>query len=287
MVTIKQLADELGVSKQAVYSRVTKEPLKTTLESMTDAIQTSAQGAILLSEEGANIVRNAYAEKYQRPGEVQRMVSSNKVPKVAEYSDAKFDNLLLQVSSMQNAVSTLLDHTLTKDAKISALEEQITEKNTRIVDLTKVARRFSENSADKESELQNLKNKLEQAEEQALTLEKQLSELQKQLSEQEKQLNEQEKQLSEQQKQLNERQQQLNERQHQLSEREKEPPIAEPLETPNVQEADLKPEPTEIQEVPQLDESFDQLDDLFEPLLSFSDDDFSSPSNRFSKLLTK
>ena len=65
MITIKELADRLGVSKQAVYNRIMKDPLYSQLNDMEGAVNKSENGAIYLSDQGAALVQAAYESKYQ------------------------------------------------------------------------------------------------------------------------------------------------------------------------------------------------------------------------------
>jgi len=114
MKTIKELADELGVSKQAVHARVNKEPLKSALEALENGIQTSARGTVHLSDEGADLVRSAYAEKYA-PTLMRPAVSSN-------------DQLIIQ---------TLTEQLKVKDAQIAELQNRLKE-SIEVVLLTQI-----------------------------------------------------------------------------------------------------------------------------------------------------
>ena len=344
MVTIKQLADELGVSKQAVYSRITKEPLKSTLEGIDNAVQTSAQGTIFLSEEGANIIRTAYAEKQSR--EVQKKTATGITLKAASVDESKLDNLLSQVGSMQKAVSTLLEYTLAKDAKITTLEEKLAEKDAMIFSLTNDVKGFTETSSANDEEMTLLKSKLEQAEELVDTLQQQLSdwkmagsvqpqvepdpeeddveelveelhqELPQELDEEfEEELDEEEledileTQIDSDSKKM------FDSMYYKLKDvdppEDLEPPVdvevikdildeilggaddetVEEVEQEEPEEPEEKEEAVVAEEEPSKPKSFadtfDQIDSLFEPLLSFSDDEYNSPTNRLSKLLTK
>ncbi len=53
MKTVKQIADELGVSKQAVHQKRKKEPLSTDLQPFTKTVD----GVIYISVDGENLIK--------------------------------------------------------------------------------------------------------------------------------------------------------------------------------------------------------------------------------------
>lgn len=56
MKTIKQIADELGVSKQAVHQKRKKEPLSTDLQPFTQTVD----GVVYISVNGENLIKQAF-----------------------------------------------------------------------------------------------------------------------------------------------------------------------------------------------------------------------------------
>jgi len=261
VITIKQLADELGVSKQAVYNRVTKNPLKDILAAIDNAVQPSAQGTIYLSKEGAEVVRSAYLEKPSRPAEPQKAVTKPKLPMAAEPANKTMDALIIQVGSIQKAVNTLLDYTLARDAKINALETQLSEKNAKIEDL---AMELKSKYTKAEDLIHDFKKQLQQPETKTLRVEEPVISEKPQTVEQ--------------------------------PPKPKEPPKADdPPKTENPPKTEVPPpeapsEPvivTEEKPDTSYEESFTLLEDLFEPLVNLSGDDFDSPTLRFAKLLTQ
>lgn len=119
MITIKQLASDLGVTKQAIYNRITKEPLRTTLEGIDGAMQTSPQGTIFLSEEGAAIVANAYAEKHRQHTEALKQNESMRYN--ASKDDKVLTALTAQMNGLQQAVQAFQDQLQTMDVKLDIL----------------------------------------------------------------------------------------------------------------------------------------------------------------------
>jgi predicted mannosyl-3-phosphoglycerate phosphatase (HAD superfamily) len=119
MTTIKQLANKLGLSKQAVYNRITKEPLRGILENTDGAIQVSAQGTILISDEGAAIVTKAYEEKYKHnisnrahnTERTQSQLQSGEIEKLISIIDAVHKSLI-EVLEQQQLSNAKLDKLL-------------------------------------------------------------------------------------------------------------------------------------------------------------------------------
>jgi len=56
MKTIKQIADEIGVSKQAIHQKRKKEPLSTDLQPFTEMID----GTVYISVDGEKLIQNAF-----------------------------------------------------------------------------------------------------------------------------------------------------------------------------------------------------------------------------------
>jgi len=56
--TIKQIADEIGVSKQAIFYRMKRPPLSNTLRSLT----TKLDGILMVSFDGEKLIKQAFSE---------------------------------------------------------------------------------------------------------------------------------------------------------------------------------------------------------------------------------
>jgi len=193
MITIKQLADELGVTRQAVYIRMKKEPLHSRLENVEGAISTSAQGTIYFSQEGANIIRSVYAKKYRTPARLQE-VRSQTCPTVVHNTIARIDSIAEQVAAIQQALATLLD----KDAEIKTLSAKLEEKTSEVETLKTWAedirtqlheeqnKEQKESPIDKDAEIKELYAKLEEKDAEAEALKKQTEHMHIQLNEEQK-----------------------------------------------------------------------------------------------------
>ena len=63
MKTIREIAGELGVSKQAVYKKIKREPLSTGLKEFT----TTGENAVYIADEGVSLIRAAFEKEPFRP----------------------------------------------------------------------------------------------------------------------------------------------------------------------------------------------------------------------------
>jgi hypothetical protein len=120
MITIKQLANTLGVSKQAVYNRVTKDPLRSVLEETDGAMQISPQGTILLSEEGAAVVTSAYEEKY-RPNKGANHVGYGRAVVMQPQANDDTEKFMSHVSAIQDSMDKLHEYQQQNSEKIDKL----------------------------------------------------------------------------------------------------------------------------------------------------------------------
>lgn len=58
MKTIRQIADEIGVSKQAVFKKIKREPLSTSLQGLT----TTVDGRLMVEVDGEKLIKQAFPE---------------------------------------------------------------------------------------------------------------------------------------------------------------------------------------------------------------------------------
>ena len=100
--TIKQIADGIGVSKQAVFKKIKKEPLSTSLQRFMQTVD----GTVYISVDGETLVKSAF-DKQQ-----SSTVDDNKA------------------TTSDNQVYDMLKTT------IEVLQEQLKVKDTQIADLT-------------------------------------------------------------------------------------------------------------------------------------------------------
>ena len=58
MKTIRQIADEIGVSKQAVFKKIKREPLSTSLQGLMETVD----GRLTVSVDGEKLIKQAFSE---------------------------------------------------------------------------------------------------------------------------------------------------------------------------------------------------------------------------------
>jgi predicted transcriptional regulator len=104
MKTIKQIADELGVSKQAVYDKIKKEPLSSALKNLTVKLDNTLHVKL----DGVKLIKSTFNK------EPLSSVSS-------ETSKALDSALHLVIDNLQKQIDTLTKQLETKDQQISDL----------------------------------------------------------------------------------------------------------------------------------------------------------------------
>jgi len=57
MKTIREIADEIGVSKQAVFKKIKREPLSTSLRGLTSTVD----GRLTVSVDGEKLIKQAFS----------------------------------------------------------------------------------------------------------------------------------------------------------------------------------------------------------------------------------
>ncbi len=58
MKTIREIADEIGVSKQAVFKKIKREPLSTSLRGLTSTVD----GRLTVSVDGEKLIKQAFSQ---------------------------------------------------------------------------------------------------------------------------------------------------------------------------------------------------------------------------------
>ena len=120
--TIKQIAEEIGVTKQAVFKKIKSEPLSTELEKFIATVD----GKIMISTGGEKLIKQAFNRK-------QKTVTGNTSDKNDENLGQVGVNQLSAGGASENALAAALQ--LAVDALTSQLEEkdrQIAEKDRQL-----------------------------------------------------------------------------------------------------------------------------------------------------------
>jgi predicted DNA-binding protein YlxM (UPF0122 family) len=131
MKTIKQIADEMGVSRQAVYKRIKKEPLLTRLQGFTFAID----NMLTVDNDGEVLIKSAFGKKLSTVANVSAdnlsTVSTEQINEMSTKVDNVNDELQIKLLTSQIEL---------KDTLIGVLQNEIKYKNEQIQELTTTIR---------------------------------------------------------------------------------------------------------------------------------------------------
>ena len=130
MKTIKQIADEIGVTKQAIFYRIKRPPLSNTLQTFIS----KCDGVLMVSFDGENLIKQAFNN------EITKNFDDKEPSKENDEFDGRFDGEIIKL---------LQDN-------IKVLQEQLKTKDLQIAELTAAVRIQAESiNADRKNELAN------------------------------------------------------------------------------------------------------------------------------------
>ena len=123
MKTIRQIADEIGVSKQAVFKKIKREPLSTSLQGLT----TTVDGRLMVEVDGEKLIKQAFSEiapsttDNQLTGAVDGLVDAPSTKN--EEKTVAVDGV---ISVLQATIDTLQGQLEVKDRQIEQQAQTIT-----------------------------------------------------------------------------------------------------------------------------------------------------------------
>ena len=123
MKTIRQIADEIGVSKQAVFKKIKREPLSTSLQGLTATVD----GKLMVEVDGEKLIKQAFSEiapsttDNQLTGTVDGLVDGASTKN--EEKMAAVDGV---ISVLQATIDTLQGQLEVKDRQIEQQAQTIT-----------------------------------------------------------------------------------------------------------------------------------------------------------------
>ena len=109
MKTIREIADEIGVSKQAVFKKIKREPLSTSLQGLTSTVD----GRLTVSVDGEKLIKQAFSAGTP---------STNHQP-VDGQVDGPVDGM---IAVLQATIDTLQGQLEVKDRQIEQQAQTIT-----------------------------------------------------------------------------------------------------------------------------------------------------------------
>ena len=105
MKTIRQIADEIGVSKQAVFKKIKREPLSTSLQGLTATVD----GRLMVEVDGEKLIKQAFYENTPSTKNEEKTVAVDGV-----------------ISVLQATIDTLQGQLEVKDRQIEQQAQTIT-----------------------------------------------------------------------------------------------------------------------------------------------------------------
>lgn len=155
--TVKQIADEIGVSKQAVQQKMKKEPLSTNLKKLSAMVD----GVIYIDADGESLIKSAFPKKTQNrlpenlsanePEKIENLPTKNALPEsVVGITKDYIDSLLKQIEILSadksNLQEQLNDEKEYSRLQISDLQNKIINQSDRIADLAEKLTELTRNS---------------------------------------------------------------------------------------------------------------------------------------------
>lgn len=139
--TIKEIAEEIGVSKQAVFKKINQVPLSTEIEKFISTVN----GKKLVSVDGENLIKQAFQRKQKTANVNVDAKDDGKMFTVGgnagntvdgiPYASQERENTL--VATFQTAIDALTSQLEAKDQQLAAKDRQLEEKDKQLERQTK------------------------------------------------------------------------------------------------------------------------------------------------------
>lgn len=139
--TIKEIAEEIGVSKQAVFKKIKQVPLSTEIEKFISTVD----GKKLVSVDGENLIKQAFQRKQKTANVNVDAKDDGKMFTVGgnagntvdgiPYASQERENTL--VATFQTAIDALTSQLEAKDQQLAAKDRQLEEKDKQLERQTK------------------------------------------------------------------------------------------------------------------------------------------------------
>jgi predicted DNA-binding protein YlxM (UPF0122 family) len=130
MKTIPQIAKEIGVTRQAIYKKIKKEPLLTSLQGLT----VMNNNKLTVDSNGETLIKTAFDKNVSiTVNKKTDIVSTDEVNNITKEVDNNSDEL---PRSLQEQIKILTSQIESKDRLIEVLENEMKYKNEQIQALT-------------------------------------------------------------------------------------------------------------------------------------------------------
>ena len=139
--TIKEIAEELGVSKQAVFKKIKQVPLSTEIEKFISTVD----GKKLVSVDGENLIKQAFQRKQKTANVNVDAKDDGKMFTVGSNAGNTVDGIPFAsqerentlVATFQTAIDALASQLEAKDQQLAAKDRQLEEKDKQLERQTK------------------------------------------------------------------------------------------------------------------------------------------------------
>ena len=122
MKTIRQIADEIGVSKQAVFKKIKREPLSTSLQGLTATVD----GRLMVEVDGEKLIKQAFSEIAPSTTDNQLTVVDGLVDGASTPNAEKTAEVDGVISVLQATIDTMQGQLEVKDRQIEQQAQTIT-----------------------------------------------------------------------------------------------------------------------------------------------------------------
>lgn len=139
LYTIREIAEEIGVSRQAVHKKIKQEPLSTSLQEFTSM----TDNTIYVSVDGATLIKSAFNR--DEPSTVDDNRPRVDVNLAAELTTKLIDSLQAQIDYLTEQIKNKDELLKMKDKKNDELTDTITELTDRLATLFENSQQLQQN----------------------------------------------------------------------------------------------------------------------------------------------
>lgn len=129
--TVKEIADEIGVSKQAVFKRINRQPLSTKLERLTSTVD----GRLMVSVDGEMLIKQAFGAENHKKDRQSSAKTVNHQPSTINQNKTLVDETIVNQSNefqpKQSPNSEIMG--AAQEDEVSFLRKQIVQMNEQIL----------------------------------------------------------------------------------------------------------------------------------------------------------
>ena len=161
--TVREIAEEIGVSKQAVFKKINRQPLSTKLEGLTSTVD----GRLMVSVDGEKLIKEAFEAKNEcegrQPSTVNHQPAVNLVDGEvdgSEIENANKNQELMTTDKVHEDDSDDKSEVIFLRKQIEQMNDQLSRRDTIIDSLNKELEKEREHNREKDRQLMDTLTKL-------------------------------------------------------------------------------------------------------------------------------